>query len=44
MGPMDAGRPEQRLIWRGLGAAIAGPVYAAAVILDAVRPIEGLRD
>ena len=44
---MDAGQPEHRLIC-GVDEAgrgpIAGPVYAAAVILDAVRPIEGLRD
>ena len=44
---MDAGQPERRLIC-GVDEAgrgpIAGPVYAAAVILDALRPIEGLRD
>lgn len=44
---MDAGPPERRLIC-GVDEAgrgpIAGPVYAAAVILDAARPIAGLRD
>lgn len=44
---MDAGPPERRRIC-GVDEAgrgpIAGPVYAAAVILDAARPIAGLRD
>jgi len=44
---MDARLPERRLIC-GVDEAgrgpIAGPVYAAAVILNAARPIEGLRD
>ncbi|MBI3371166.1 MAG: ribonuclease HII [Betaproteobacteria bacterium] len=44
---MDAKSPERRLIC-GVDEAgrgpIAGPVYAAAVILDAARPIDGLRD